>query len=89
MDYEFIKPIAGGGLGDCKIGIVEFSGEYTSGGIDIGLKSEPMFMVANMNLAVFDSSTNKIKILSAVGDEYADGDQMDGQKVLFVYKGSI
>jgi hypothetical protein len=38
FDYEYVKPVSGGGLGDCKVGIVELSGEYATGGIDIGIK---------------------------------------------------
>ena len=46
FDYTVVKPISGGGLGDCKVGIVELAGDYVTGGIDVGLKEEPIFITA-------------------------------------------
>ena len=66
VTYNFVKPIAGGGLGDCKIGIVELDGTYVTGGVDIGLKEEPLFIMANGGYGATYSS-GKIKITQAGG----------------------
>ena len=66
FDYEYVKPVSGGGLGDCKVGIVELSGDYETGGIDIGIKEEPIFITASGGYqAVFASG--KVKLMSAGG----------------------
>lgn len=66
VTYNFVKPIAGGGLGDCKIGIVELDGTYVTGGVDIGLKDQPLFMVASDGYGATFAS-GKVKITSAGG----------------------
>lgn len=66
FDYTVVKPISGGGLGDCKVGIVELAGDYVTGGIDVGLKEEPIFITATGGYqAVFASG--KIKLMTAGG----------------------
>ena len=66
VTYNFVKPIAGGGLGDCKIGIVELAGTYVTGGVDLGIKEEPLFMFASDGYGATFAS-GKIKITSAGG----------------------
>lgn len=86
VTYNFVKPIAGGGLGDCKVGIVEFDGTYASGGVDVGLKEEPMFMIASGGYGA-SFAEGMIEITSG-GEEVTDGTSVAGVKVLFVIKGS-
>ena len=88
MDYEIIKPIAGGGLGDCKIGIYQLSGTYEAGGIDIGLKDEPMMLLTNAIYTVaYDQENNKVIFQDS--DAEISGGDMDGVKIVVITKGSI
>lgn len=84
IDYTIVKPISGGGLGDCKVGIVEITGEYVSGGVDIGLKEQPIFMTADGG---FNASFAEGKVVLKEGDTEASG-TIEGVKVLFIIKGS-
>lgn len=90
FDYTVVKPISGGGLGDCKVGIVELAGDYVTGGIDVGLKEEPIFITATGGYqAVFASG--KIKLMTAGGsssEEVTQDTDVTGVKVLFIIKGS-
>lgn len=95
VTQDFIKPIAGGGLGDCKVGIMELSGTYATNGFDSGLKEEPMFMSVNgATQAVYASGKIKLMVPTFSTDqvemaELADGSSVTGIKILFVIKGSF
>lgn len=87
FDYEYVKPVSGGGLGDCKVGIVELSGEYATGGIDIGIKEQPIFITATGGYqAVFGEG--KIVLKTLADGEIAQDTDVTGVKVLFIIKGS-
>lgn len=89
MDYEIIKPISGGGLGDCKVGIYQITGTYQTGGIDIGIKDQPIFMMTDAGYtAEFNQETNKVLFKSS-GTEITDGDDVDGVKIIAIIKGSF
>lgn len=45
VSYENVRPLVGGGLGDCKTGIVEFTGAYATGGVDAGLTQTSIMML--------------------------------------------
>jgi hypothetical protein len=45
VSFENVRPSVGGGLGDCKTGIVQFTGAYTTGGVDAGLNQTAIFMI--------------------------------------------
>lgn len=63
--FEYIRPLAGGGLGDCKIGIIEFKGDYVTGGFNIGIGvNTPIFAAADNGFGVsFGGSKLKLTTL--------------------------
>lgn len=65
--FEYVRPISGGGLGDCKIGIIEFTGDYVVGGFNVGLGGNvPLFAVANNGCGV-SFANGKMKFTSPGG----------------------
>lgn len=69
--FEFVKPFSGGGLGDCKIGIIKFDGgTYVADGFKLGLTAEPLMMIAGADLvsggqpvfAKFSPELNTVKL---------------------------
>lgn len=86
FDYNVIKPISGGGFGDCKVGIVELTGDYATGGIDIGIKDQPAFITADGGY-VAQFAEGKV-ILKSDGSEVSADTDVTGVKVLFIIKGN-
>lgn len=97
--FEFIRPFIGGGLGDSKIGILEFTGDYVTGGVDIGMPTlTPDFMFTDSGLkATIEGGKVILSVAGGIGEdgglgevtEVPGGTDVSGVKVFFVIKGGI
>lgn len=92
--FDFVKPVSGGGFGDCKVAVVKFDGgKYKVGGFDLGITDEPLFMFSDSGFRLkFDAG--KVEFWKPVGgdanisySECAIDDDVVG-KVLIVFKGT-
>lgn len=81
VTYKYVRNPVGGGLGDCKVGIVEFDGgNYIAGGIPIDF-GVPIFAIsANGNKLDF-STPGKLII------EGASATTAIADTILMIFKG--
>lgn len=84
--YVYAKPFSGGGLGDCKVAIIEFDGgNYIVGGLPIDFEA-PIFACSDKGYALDFSTAGKMGIYNGETELTADN-QVVG-KVLLVFKGA-
>ena len=84
--YTYAKPFSGGGLGDCKVAVIEFDGgDYVVGGLPIDFEV-PLFACSDQGYAFDFRTAGKMKL--SVADAELTGDNQVIGKVLLVFKGA-
>jgi len=65
--YENTVPIAGGGIGNYKVGKFVLDGTYPTGGVSLGITNEPMWIMVQGYHGAWVEATSKIMLTADGG----------------------